>query len=203
MGSAEITEPLGLVHPRAAEVSVLSTSPHLDATELTPGTLHVQVLRGGPAAALMTLSLRVDGCFVTCNAPRAFGALGLRDALDAALPEGLLLLSHPSDEALVVTIARGGDVEAAPRLFCTSFDASLRALKTGPNRLVLRGVARGNGELRLKVNERELRLAPRPGATPMVIAQQLREHLQDSHITLLAVPDTEEGEVAVTVLRRR
>jgi hypothetical protein len=203
MESAEITEPLGLVHPRAANLAVLSTSPNIEATELTPGTLHLRLLRSGPAAAPVTLSLRVDGCFVTCASPLAFGTTGLREALDEALPEGCLLLCHPAGEALVVTITRGGELEAPPRLFCTSLDASLRARKVGPNRVLLRGVARGNGELRLRVDAQELRFRPTPGATPMAVAEQLRTHLQDSHIALLAVPDAPDGEVTVTVLRRR
>ncbi len=205
MGSVEITEPLTLVHPRAAAVTVLATSPGLEASEITTGTLHLQLDTEADLVRrpFVSLSLNVDGSFVTVTVPRVLGAECLRDALTEALPDGFLVIAHPSDDALVLTIARAAEVEPLPHLFCTSFDGRLRARKVGPNRLLVRGVAKGNGELQLRVNERELTLRPTRGETPMQVAERLRTLLWPSHITLLAVPSEADGDVVLTVLPRR
>lgn len=205
MGSVEITEPHSLVHPRAAAVTVLSASPELTITEITTGTLHVAfdaetALAQRPFASL---ALKVDGSFVAVTVPRLLGAACLREALVEALPDGFLVVAHPSSEALVLTIARAAEVEPAPDLFCTSLDGSLRARKVGPNRLLVRGTARGNGDLQLRVNERQLKVRPARGETPLQIAERLRALLADSHITLLTVPSERDGDVVLTVLPRR
>lgn len=200
MEFAEVTEPVSLVHPRAAQVAVLSTHGGLQATEITVGTLHlVYVDSDDPIASL---SLRVDGSFVTLTAPRMLGAAALRAALEGAIPDGYLVLAHPSADALIVTIARAHEVEPAPQLFCTSFDTTLRARKIGTNRLLLRGVARGKGDLVVRINDRSLNVRPVKGETPLQIAERIRELLADSHITLLTVPTEVIGEVTLTVLPR-
>jgi hypothetical protein len=205
MGSVEITEPVGLVHPRAASVTVLSASRELTVSEITTGTLHLRLdletdLARRPFASL---ALKVDGSFVTVTVPRVLDVDCLRDALSEALPDGYLVIAHPSSEAVVLTIARATEVEPTPHLFCTSFDGSLRARKVGPNRLLVRGTARGNGELQLRVNDRELRVRPARGERPLEIAERLRALLAESHITLLAVPSEADGDVVLTVLPRR
>lgn len=200
MESAEVTEPVSLVHPRAAQVTVLSTHGGLQATEITVGTLHLVYVDSEETIA--SLSLRVDGSFVTFTAPRMLGADYLREALTAALPDGFLVLAHPSDDALVVTIARAYEVEPAPQLFCTSYDTTLRARKIGTNRLLLRGVARGRGDLIVRINDVSLTVRPTKGETPVEIAARIRDLLADSHITLLTVPTEAIGEVTLTVLPR-
>lgn len=203
MASAEQTEPLSLVHPRAANVTVLSAGPGLCVSEITVGTLHCDFTRDAPHEPFASLALRVDGSFVTVTVPRVLGADYLREALTDALPEGYLVLTHPSDEALIVTIARAWEVEPTPRLFCTSYDTTLRVRRVGTNRLVLKGVAKGKGDLQVRVNERELRLKPARGETPMNVALRLRKLLEDSHIVLLGVPASSDGDVTLTVLPRR
>lgn len=200
MEFAEVTEPVSLVHPRAAQVAVLSAHGGLQATEITVGTLHlVYVDSEDPIASL---SLRVDTSFVTLTAPRMLGTAYLREALEGAVPDGYLVLAHPSDDALIVTIARAHEVEPAPQLFCTSFDTTLRSRKIGTNRLLLRGVARGKGDLIVRINDRSLTVRPTKGETPLQIAERIRELLADSHITLLTVPTEAIGEVTLTVLPR-
>lgn len=200
MESAEVTEPVSLVHPRAAQVAVLASHGGLQATEITVGTLHLEYVESDEA--LGSLSLRVDGSFVTLTAPRMLGSEYLREALTAALPDGYLVLSHPSDDALIVTIARAYEVEPAPQLFCTSYDTTLRARKIGTNRLLLRGVARGRGDLIVRLDDRALTVRPSKGETPLQLAERIRELLADTHITLLTVPTEAIGEVTLTVLPR-
>lgn len=201
MESAETTEPLSLAHPRAAHVSVISSDPGLDVTEITTGTLHF--LFGATRRPFVSVSLNVDGSFVTVSLPSVMGTESLKDALSAAVPDGYFVLSHPSDDALIVTIARGWDEVPTPNLFCTSFDTSLRARKLGANRLLLKGVARGRGDVLLKLNERELRVRPIKGETPIQLAIRVRALLAPTHITLLSVPSTPDGDVVLTVLPRR
>jgi hypothetical protein len=201
MESAETTEPLSLVHPRAAQVSVLATDAGLDVTNITSGTLHLR-LRPTRRTFLST-SLNVDGSFVTVSVPSASGLEHLKDALTAAVPEGYFVLSHPSDEALIVTIARAWDQAPAPNIFCTSYDTSLRARKLGANRLLLKGTAKGRGDVAFKLNDRELRIRPLRGETPIELAIRVRALLATTHITLLTVPSTPDGEVVLTVLPRR
>ncbi len=203
MWSAEKTDPLSLVHPRSADVTVLSAGQGLAVTEITSGTLHFRFAPGDSREPFASLSLRVDGSFVTLTVPRVLGTEYLREALDAALPEGYLVLAHPSDDALIVTIARACEVEPAPHLFCTSYDTTMRARKVGTNRLLLKGVARGKGDIQIRINEREFRLRPARGETPMVLAVRMRELLKDTHITLLSVPAIPDGDVVLTVLPRR
>jgi hypothetical protein len=199
--SAEQTEPLALVHPRSANVTVLSQGPGLEITEITSGTLHFRFT--GEDQPFVSLSLRVDGSFVTLTVPRVLGTDYLREVLTDALPEGYLVLVHPSDEALIVTIARASEVEPTPHLFCTSYDTTMRARKVGPNRLLLKGVARGKGDIALRIDEREFSLRPLRGETPMSLSIRLRELLKPTHIALLSVPATADGDVVLTVLPRR
>ena len=203
MWSAEKTDPLSLVHPRSANVAVLSAGQGLSVTEITSGTLHFRFTNTDSHQPFASLSLRVDGSFVTLTVPRVLGTEYLREALDAALPEGYLVLAHPSDDALIVTIARASEVEPTPHLFCTSYDTTMRARKVGTNRLLLKGVARGKGDIQLRINEREFRVRPTRGETPMALAIRLRELMKDTHITLLSVPATDDGDVVLTVLPRR
>ena len=198
---AEKTDPLSLVHPRSANVAVLSSGQGLEVTQLTSGTLHFRFTSTHEPFA--SVSLRVDGSFVTLTVPCVLGTEYLREALSAALPEGYLVLAHPSDEALIVTIARGCEVEPTPQLFCTSYDTTMRARKVGTNRLVLKGIARGRGDIQLRINEQEFRLRPLRGERPMAVALKMRALLEAIHITLLSVPSTAEGDVVLTVLPRR
>ncbi|MFZ5444641.1 MAG: hypothetical protein ACOZQL_31900 [Myxococcota bacterium] len=200
MESAERTEPLSLAHPRAATVSVLSSDAGLRVTEITCGTIHLAFTGRAP---LGSVSLRVDRSFVTVSVPEVLGLEYLQQALLGAMPEGYLVLAHPSEDALIVTIARAWEEEPQPVVFCTSFDTTLRARKLGTNRLLLRGVARGRGELVLRVDAHELRLRPAAGETPLLVASRVRALLAPTHITLLAVPTTERGDVVLTVLPRR
>lgn len=186
-------------HPRAAEVSVLS-SDGLEVTELTGGTFHLTFREG---VARGSVALRVDRSFVTVTVPAVLGFEYLREALSGAVPEGYLVLAHDSPGALIVTFARAWEDEPPPRVFCTSFDARLRARKVGPNRLLLKGVAKGRGDLVVRVDETELRLRLLAGETPLELAGRVRKLLAPTHITLLTVPDTQDGEVALTVLPRR
>jgi hypothetical protein len=142
MWSAEKTDPLSLVHPRSANVAVLSSGQGVVVTEITSGTLHIRFDTSENHQPFASLSLSVDGSFVTLTVPRVLGTDYLREALDAALPEGYLGLAHPSDEALIVTIARACEVEPTPHLFCTSYDTTMRARKVGINRLLLKRRAR-------------------------------------------------------------
>lgn len=199
----EKTDPLSLVHPRSANVSVLSAGQGLSVTEIACGTLHLRFSAEDSHQPFASLSLRVDGSFVTLTVPRVLGTEYLREALGAALPEGYLVLAHPSDDALIVTIARACEVEPTPHLFCTSYDTTMRARKVGTNRLLLKGVARGRGDIQLRINEREFRLRPARGETPMALAIRLRALLEATHISLLSVPSTVEGDVVLTVLPRR
>ena len=156
----EKTNPLSLVHPRSANVTVLSAGQGLGVTEITSGTLHFRFDGEDRHQPFASFSLRVDGSFVTLTVPRVLGTEYLREALSAALPEGYLVLAHPSDDALIVTIARSTEVEPTPHLFCTSYDTTMRARKVGPNRLLLKGVARGKGDIALRIDNREFRLRP-------------------------------------------
>jgi hypothetical protein len=203
MWSAEKTDPLSLVHPRAANVTVLSAGQGLSVTEITSGTLHFQFDNTLTHQPFASLSLSVDGSFVTLTVPRVLGTEYLKEALHAALPEGYLVLAHPSDDALIVTIARATEVEPTPHLFCTSYDTTMRARKVGTNRLVLKGIARGKGDIQVRINEREFRLRPARGETPMALAVRMRELLKATHITLLSVPGSPDGDVVLTVLPRR
>lgn len=203
MESAEKTDPLSLVHPRSAIVAVLSAGQGLSVTELTSGTLLFRFSAEDAHQPFASLSLRVDGSFVTLSVPRVLGTDYLKEALSSALPEGYLVLAHPSDDALIVTIARACEVEPTPHLFCTSYDTTMRARKVGTNRLLLKGVARGKGDIQLKINEREFRIRPVRGETPMTLALRLRELLKATHIALLSVPATDGGDVVLTVLPRR
>lgn len=197
---AEKTEPLSLVHPRSANVTVLSEDPGLEVTAITSGTLHFRFTdRPEPFASVC---LRVDGSFVTLTVPRVLGTEHLRDALRAALPQGYLALAHPSDEALVVTIARAAEVEPTPHLFCTSLDTTMRARKVGTNRMLIKGVARGRGDIVVRLDDRELKVLPTRGETPMAIALRLRALLEPTHIALLTVPSQPGGDVVLTVLPR-
>lgn len=200
MESAEVTEPVSLVHPRAAQVSVLASDGGLQVTEITVGTLHIVL--GESESHVASLSLRVDGSFVTLSIPRVLGPEYLREALSSALPEGYLVLAHPSDDALIVTIARAYEVEPAPQLFCTSYDTTLRARKIGTNRLLLKGIARGKGDLIVRLNERTLTVRPTRGETPLQLAERIRDLLTATHITLLTAPTEAIGEVTLTVLPR-
>jgi hypothetical protein len=202
MWSAEKTEPITLVHPRSADVTVLAAGQGLTVTEITTGTLHFRFSHD-THQPFASLSLRVDNSFVTLTVPQVLGTEYLREALSAALPEGYLVLAHPSDDALIVTIARACEVEPTPHLFCTSLDTTMRARKVGLNRLLIKGVARGKGDIQLRINEREFKLRPVRGETPMAISVRLRELLKDTHITLLSVPATADGDVVLTVLPRR
>ncbi|HEY1088196.1 MAG TPA: hypothetical protein VGE37_10895 [Archangium sp.] len=203
MTSAEHTEPVSLVHPRAANVAVLAAGPGLTVTEITTGTLHVRLSDGDALEPFASMSLRVDGSFVTLSVPRVLGASHLREALTNALPDGYLVLTHPSDDALIVTIARAWEVEPTPQLFCTSYDTTMRARRVAVNRLQLKGIAKGKGDLALRVNDRELRLRPERGETPLAVAVKLRQMIEATHIVLLSVPSTPEGDVLLTVLPRR
>ncbi len=203
MWSAEKTDPMALVHPRSANVAVLSAGPGLSVTEITTGTLHLRLDQTETHQPFASLSLRVDGSFVTLTVPRVLGFEYLKEALHGALPEGYLVLAHPSDDALIVTIARACEVEPTPHLFCTSYDTTMRARKVGTNRLLLKGVARGKGDIQVRINEREFRLRPERGETPMALSIRMRELLKETHITLLSVPGTDEGDVVLTVLPRR
>ncbi len=204
MAAAETTEPFSLVHPRAATVSVLAADPGLSVTEITTGTLHFHFsateLRARP---FVSISLKVDGSFVTFTVPGVMGLEYLGDALSASVPEGYLVLTHPSEDALIVTIARAWEIEPAPQLFCTSYDTTLRTRKLGTNRILLRGVARGKGDILLRLDDHELRVRPVRGETPMQLAVRVRALLAPTHITLLTVPSSPEGDVALTVLPRR
>lgn len=200
---AEQTEPQSLVHPRAANVALLSAGPGLCVTEITVGTLHLAFTRESPHEPFTSISFSVDGSFVTVTVPRVLGPDYLREALTDALPDGYLVLTHPSDDALVVTIARAWEVEPTPRLFATSYDTTLRVRRVATNRLVLKGIARGKGELQVRVNERELRFKPARGETPLNVALHVRKLLEGSHIVLLGVPTTPDGDVTLTVLPRR
>ena len=202
MWSAEQTEPHSFVHPRSANVTVLSAGQGLTVTEITTGTLHL-CFTAEDAQPFASLSLRVDSSFVTLTVPRVLGTEYLKEALNAALPDGYLVLAHPSDEALIVTIARACEVEPTPHLFCTSYDTTMRARKVGTNRLLLKGIARGKGDIHVRINEREFRLRPERGEVPMAIAIRLRELIKDTHISLLSVPSQPGGEVVLTVLPRR
>ncbi len=202
MWSAEQTEPQALVHPRAANVTVLSSGQGLSVTAITTGTLHLS-FTSEQHQPFASLSLRVDTSFVTLTVPRVLGTEYLKEALNAALPEGYLVLAHPSDEALIVTIARATEVEPTPHLFCTSYDTTMRARKVGTNRLLLKGIARGKGDIQVRINDREFRVRPDRGEVPMAIAIRLRELMKDTHISLLSVPSTTGGEVVLTVLPRR
>ena len=73
----------------------------------------------------------------------------------------------------------------------------------GPNRLQLKGVAKGKGDLQLRINDRELRLRPERGETPLAVALRLRDLLADTHIVLIGVPSTRDGDAMLTVLPRR
>jgi len=199
----EKTDPLSLVHPRSANVSVLSSGQGLEITEITCGTLHFRFSGEDRHQPFASFSLRVDGSFVTLSVPRVLGTEYLREALSDALPEGYLVLAHPSDDALIVTIARASEVEPTLHLFCTSYDTTMRARKVGPNRLLLKGVARGRGDIALRINEREFRVRPARGETPMALSIRLRDLLKATHITLLSVPSTTDGDVVLTVLPRR
>lgn len=203
MWSAEKTDPLSLVHPRSANVAVLSVGQGLCVTEITSGTLHLLFDNNVTHQPFASLSLSVDGSFVTLTVPRVLGTEYLKEALNGALPEGYLVLAHPSDEALIVTIARACEVEPTPHLFCTSYDTTMRARKVGTNRLLLKGVARGKGDIQVRINEREFRVRPTRGETPMALAMRMRELLKATHITLLSVPATDDGDVVLTVLPRR
>jgi hypothetical protein len=203
MSSAEKTDPFALVHPRSANVAVLSTGQGLEITEITTGTLHFRFVATERREPFASLSLRVDGSFVTLTVPRVLGTEYLREALKAALPEGYLVLAHPSEEALVVTIARASEAEPTPQLFCTSYDTTMRARKVGTNRLLIKGVARGRGDIVVRINEREVRVRPARGETPMAIAVRLRALLEPTHIALLSVPSQPGGDVVLTVLPRR
>jgi hypothetical protein len=222
MWSAEKTDPLSLVHPRSANVTVLSAGQGLSVTAITAGTLHFMFDATVTHQPFASLSLSVDGSFVTVTVPRVLGTEYLKEALHASLPEGYLVLAHPSDpasgdrrrrpegdsserdkEALIVTIARATEVEPTPHLFCTSYDTTMRARKVGTNRLLLKGIARGKGDLQVRINERELRLRLSRGETPMALAVRLRELLKATHLTLLSVPGAPDGEVVLTVLPRR
>ncbi len=203
MWSAEKTDPLSLVHPRSANVSVLSSGQGLSVTEITSGTLHLQFDNTVTHQPFASVSLSVDGSFVTLTVPRVLGTEYLKEALHGALPEGYLVLAHPSDDALIVTIARATEVEPTPHLFCTSYDTTMRARKVGTNRLVLKGIARGKGDIQVRINDREFRLRPTRGETPMALAVRMRELLKVTHITLLSVPATPDGDVVLTVLPRR
>ena len=200
---AEKTDPLSLVHPRSANVTVLSAGQGLEVTEITSGTLHFRFSNTDQRHPFASLSLRVDGSFVTLTVPRVLGTEYLREALGAALPEGYLVLAHPSEDSLVVTIARACEVEPTPHLFCTSYDTTMRARKVGTNRLLLKGVARGKCDIQVKINDRELRVRPVRGELPMSVAVRLRALLKDTHIALLSVPSTADGDVVLTVLPRR
>ncbi len=203
MWSAEKTDPQTLVHPRSANVAVLSAGQGLSVTEITTGTLHFRFDPTETHQPFASLSLRVDGSFVTLTVPRVLGTEYLKEALHGSLPEGYLVLAHPSDDALIVTIARACEVEPTPHLFCTSYDTTMRARKVGTNRLLLKGVARGKGDIQVRINEREFRLRPTRGETPMALSIRMRELLKETHITLLSVPDTDDGDVVLTVLPRR
>lgn len=203
MEFAEKTDPLSLVHPRSANVAVLASGQGLSVTEITCGTLHFRFSAEHAHQPFASLSLRVDGSFVTLTVPRVLGTEYLREALSAALPEGYLVLAHPSDDALIVTIARACEVEPTPHLFCTSYDTTMRARKVGTNRLLLKGVARGRGDIQLRINAQEFRLKPVRGETPMAFSLRLRELLKLTHIALLSVPSTADGDVVLTVLPRR
>lgn len=203
MYPAEKTDPLSLVHPRSANVVVLSAGEGLSVTGITSGTLHFCFTNVDSHQPFASLSLRVDGSFVTLTVPRVLGTEYLREALSAALPEGYLVLAHPSEDALVVTIARACEVEPTPHLFCTSYDTTMRARKVGTNRLLLKGVARGKGDIQVRINDRELRVRPVRGETPMVVAMRMRALLEPTHICLLSVPTTADGDVVLTVLPRR
>src|SRR3990167_7607391 len=183
MWSAEKTDPHSMVHPRSANETVLSAGQGLEVTEITQGTLHFRFSNTQEHQPFASLSLRVDGSFVTLTVPRVLGTEYLREALNAALPEGYLVLAHPSDEALIVTIARSCEVEPTPHLFCTSYDTTMRARKVGTNRLLLKGVARGKGDIQVRINEREFRVRPERGEVPMAIAIRLRELIKDPHIS--------------------
>jgi hypothetical protein len=203
MSSAEHTDPVSLVHPRAANVTILAAGPGLVVTELTVGTLHFSFGRGEIDDPFASLSLNVDGSFVTLSVPRVLGADYLREALTNALPDGYLVLTHPSEHALIVTIARAWEVEPTPQLFCTSFDTTLRVRRVATNRLLLKGVSKGKGDLQLRLNEREFKLRPERGETPLALSVRLRQLLEATHIVLLSVPSTPEGDVLLTVLPRR
>jgi hypothetical protein len=203
MWSAEKTDPLSLVHPRSANVTVLSSGQGLKVTEITSGTLHFQFDTTQTHQPFASLSLSVDGSFVTLTVPRVLGTEYLKEALHGALPEGYLVLAHPSDDALIVTIARATEVEPTPHLFCTSYDTTMRARKVGTNRLLLKGIARGKGDIQVRINDREFRLRPTRGETPMALALRMRELLKVTHIALLSVPATPDGDVVLTVLPRR
>ena len=79
----------------------------------------------------------------------------------------------------------------------------MRARKVGTNRLLLKGVARGKGDIQIRINEQEFRLRPARGETPMELAIRTRELLKDTHIALLSVPSIADGDVVLTVLPRR
>ena len=79
----------------------------------------------------------------------------------------------------------------------------MRARKVGTNRLLLKGIARGKGDIQVRINDREFRVRPDRGEVPMAIAIRLRELMKDTHISLLSVPSTTGGEVVLTVLPRR
>lgn len=197
MESAERT---ALAHPRAARVTVLSSDAGLSVTEITSGTLHCCFTGGAPLASF---SLRVDRSFVTVTVPEVLGLEHLHRALEGAMPEGYLVLAHPSEDALIVTIARAWEEEPPPLVFCTSFDTTLRARRLGTNRLLLRGVAKGKGDLLLRIDEQEVRLRPAAGETPLGVAFRVRALIAPTHIALPTVPSVDDGDVVLTVLPRR
>lgn len=101
----------------------------------------------------------------------------------------------------MATVIRTFDVRSV-HVRCTSRDARQRVVRAQADRFVIRGVARGNGTIELRVNDDELRHCPAPGDTPLKTALRLREVLAPCFGVLMTVPSEAGGEVCVTVLSR-
>lgn len=188
----------------AADVQVLSASASLEISELTRGTLLLRVARDGCAARgpFAVLSLRVDHSFVSASLPLVLGPEAIEATLQDAMPDGYFALTSHSNGAVVLTVRRTA-LPKVPSVFCTSRDATLRARRTGPNRLALKGAARGQSTLVLRVDAHGWTVPLAASDTPLAVAERIRAELSREYSVLLGLGADGAGPVDVTILPRR
>lgn len=204
MSAASPALPSSVGDEYAADVQVLSASASLEISELTRGTLLLRVARDGCAARgpFAVLSLRVDHSFVSASLPLLLGVEAIQATLQDAMPDGYFALTSHGGGAIVLTVRRTA-LPRVPSVFCTSRDATLRVKRTGPNRLVLRGAARGQSTLVLRVDARGWTVPLSTSDTPLAVAQRLRAELERDYSVLLGLGADAAGPVDVTILPRR
>ena len=198
MGTGELeltTETVTVGHPEAAEVEVVGGSPGVSL--LTRGTLLVRLHPGR-----LTLALKVEGSFVTVDAPVS-DAITVTRAVARALPKGLHLTTTLDGRTLMLCVVRDAETARAVRVEAVCTDRSLHVRQVADNRLVLTGAARGGSRLSLNVASLEVSLALSHRETPVQVALRLRSVLEARFTVLLTVPARRDGDVSVTLLHRR